>query len=504
MANSVVQDDTWAPLRAIAAARPGAACLEDRHGVVTFGQFAARVEAIAKALRAEQTSGRVAALFLERDRDLPAAMFAAHSTGAAYLPIVASQPEARLRLILEDARCAFTVTTRALADRLPPGGRMLFLDDLSWHGSAGTETRRIPDGCAYLMYTSGSTGRPKGVLIGHTALTNFHAAADADFAEPAQQVWLAQSSEGYDVSLPELIWALTRGHYVCLSGADPLSIMRSALSTGTRDGRPVSHIVATPSLARFLSEHPQASQGLRRLHTLAFCGEPFPTDLIPRLLADVPEPPRVANRYGPTEATVWVAGADYLGPDSPATEVRVITPHTTARVLDEHLREVPVGGTGRLFLGGRQLALGYLRPDGLSQERFHTGPAGREYDTGDLARVDSDVSFTVLGRDDGQIKIAGHRVELGEIEAVMRRCPGVRDAICLPDAVPATSIAALVSGSEPLASDDIRTWLRRRLPAHMVPARIDIVDHLPLTPSGKIDRLRATEFLRPASSGRAE
>jgi len=490
---------TWPVLERVARQWPQRVCVEDGAGQVTLGQLADRVEEIGRALDAEQPAGRIVAVFLDRDRDLIAGLFAVHRAGAAYLPVITAQPDARIRVMLDDARPSCVITSRALADRVPADQRVLLLDDLTWHGPRPAATQ-LPAGCAYLMYTSGSTGRPKGVLVGHAQLNNLFSALDEEFAEPARQVWLAQCSEGYDVSVPEVLWAPSRGHHVCISGSDPLSIMFSALASGTRDGRSVTHLLATPSLARLLVEHPQAAEGLRRLHTLVLAGEPFPTDLAPRLAGDGLL--RLLNRYGPTEATVWVAGATYAGPDDPATQLRAVTPHTVLRVLDAELREVAAGETGHLFIGGAQVAIGYHNRGDLNDDRFISDPWGapgdRLYDSGDLARREADGSFTVIGRDDDQVKISGHRVELGEIEAIIRGCPGVRDAVCVPDAAPlASAISALVSVSEPRTGEDIRAWVRDRLPRHMVPSRIEVDDQLPLTASGKVDRVRAAALLRP-------
>ncbi|WP_329552237.1 amino acid adenylation domain-containing protein [Streptomyces sp. NBC_00696] len=502
-------DATWTALRGVAARHPDRDCLEDAAGVVTLGQLAGRSGEIAEALRAGGVADGIVAVLLERDRDLPAAFFAVHQAGATYLPLSPVHPGARLATVVEDAGPRCVITSSALARRLPERVPKLLLDDMSWQGEAPSPAESgVPDS-AYVLYTSGSTGQPKGVLIAHDSLAGFFTALDNDFSEPADQVWLAHASAGYDASLPELIWALSRGHYVCLTGSDPLSIMTSQLATGTRHGRRVSHLLVTPSLLRLLIEHDTASAGLRELHTLLVGGEPFPVDLVTRLLdpgSTAGRSPRIRNLYGPTEATVWVAGAPCTAPGDAATRISVTTPDTRVRILDDQLREVAEGGTGRLFIGGRQVALGYLHREELTRERFVADPLGapgdRLFDTGDLARREADGAFVVTGRSDDQIKIAGHRVELGEIEAVVRTHPEVTDALCVPDSAPvATSLTVLVtSSSTALDTVELRRWLKQRLPPHMVATRIESRAELPLTPSGKTSRGRAA----PAGTRDAE
>jgi len=501
-------NSTWTSLSRVAARHPDRNCLEDASGVVTLGQLAGRSSEIAQALRAVGAAPGIVAVLLERNRDLPSAIFGIHQAGATYLPLPPVHPDARLQTILEDARPGCVITRAALAHRVPAEFPTLLLDDLSWHGRRPARADPPIGHCAYVLYTSGSTGQPKGALIGHDSLASFFSALDADFADPAEQVWLAHASAGYDASLPELIWALSRGHYVCLTGSDPLSIMTSQLATGAHDGRSVSHVLVTPSLLRLLIEHDDASAGLRQLHTLLVGGEPFPADLVPRLLS--PEgTPRIRNLYGPAEATVWVAGAPCTSPDVDPNRLSVTTPDTRVRILDDRMREVAEGETGRLFIGGRQVALGYLNREQLSKERFVVDPLGasgdRLFDTGDLARREADGSFVITGRSDDQIKIGGHRVELGEIESVVRTHPDVTDALCVPDSTPvATSLTVLVtSASGGLDTTDLRRWLKQRLPAHMVATRIETRAELPLTASGKTNRSSPAAQVRKAHAEQA-
>jgi amino acid adenylation domain-containing protein len=483
----------WFALREVATRFRRRIAVDDAAGSVTFGQFAERAGQIARALRAEDVAGSCVGVLLDRTRDLPASMFAVGQAGATYLPLAVNQPDARLHAIVGDAQPACVITDTTHRHRIPDGQRVLTTDTLAPTGPRRTTPPMVAD-CAYVMYTSGSSGPPKGVLVGQEALANFCAALDADLGTAHQQTWLAHASVGYDASVPEMLWTLSRGHRVCLVDGDPLSIMTSALAQRAPDGPRVSHMLCTPSLVRLLVEHDGSARGLRDLDTLVLGGEPFPADLVPRLRG-AGGGPRLLNRYGPTEATVWIAGATCTGAGQSASVLTVTTPNTWVRIVDGALHPVPVGATGRLLIGGRQVALGYLNRGQLTRERFIRGTEladGTMFDTGDLAHRVGESQFVITGRNDDQIKISGHRVELGEVESAIRAHPQVRDVVCVPDATPtATSITALVVAGSGVTAEELREWLAPRIPSHMRPTRIVSRAELPMTPSGKVDRVRA-------------
>jgi amino acid adenylation domain-containing protein len=468
---------------------PDAPCVEDGAGLVTRAELLSDVDAIAAALCGRGVRGGLVAVLLDRDRGLPAALFGIHAAGSAYLPLDPALPDHRLAAILDRAGVTGVVTARRYLDRLPTAVPALVLDDLSWRGEPAGD--RSAAGVAYVIFTSGSTGVPKGVTVGTASLAEHFAAVDHELGPADGQIWHSASSVGYDSHVTDMMWSLSGGARVCIGPNDVLSMMTGCLSRGTADGRSVTHMQCTPSLLRLLAGDPAALRGLRAMRALLIGGEPFPADLVATLTAG-DEPPVLYDAYGPTEATVWVACCR-VEPDDPAPGgIRYWMDRASLRVLDGGLAEVPPGGIGNLYIGGAPLALGYHRDPELTARRFVPDPwsaGGRLYDTGDVATRRPDGTIVVIGRADNQIKIRGNRVELDEVESVLRRYPGVVDAVVVPDARPAArTLAALVVGDGVLDGGELSGWLRSVLPGYMVPTSVQVWDRLPLNPSGKVDR----------------
>ena len=358
-------------------------------------------------------------------------------------------------------------------------------------GGVGTGTGRCA-GLSYLIFTSGTTGRPKGVAITDAGLAAYFRAVDALLGHEPDQVWLAVSSVTFDSSVGEILWPAVSGHLVRL-GDNRLPDLMDMAADPTRR---LTHLQCAPTLLRLLADEPEAVERLRRAGTLLLGGEPFPLDMVPLLKGEAAGP-RLVNVYGPTEATVWVSSSD-VGPDAPGpVPIGTANQDTVLRVLDENLHPVADGEPGVLWISGPQLAAGYWRDPVLTAQTFVPDPFGDEgarmYRTGDVAKTTAE-GIVILGRDDDQVKIRGNRVELGEIEQVLRGMPGVRDAVCLllGAAGEEKSLVAVLTGSG-VDGRAVRRHVAALLPGYMVPHRVVVRADLPLSAGGKVDRRRLSE-----------
>ncbi|MEV6931338.1 amino acid adenylation domain-containing protein [Dactylosporangium sp. NPDC051485] len=467
---------------------------------LTYGELDRRANRLAHVLTDEyKARGRVVAVLLERGFGLPVAELGALKAGAAWLALDPQYPAERLAYQLADADAAVVVSTADLADRLPADTPRLLLDaglDAGLDtGSAGVPDTPPavavePEDTAYVIYTSGSTGRPKGVMVPHRAIVNFTTAFGSLFGvTPADRV-LQFSNPAFDVSVSDIFSTLTAG--ATIVGApraellDPEALQRLLAAEG------VSIVDIPPPVLGLLDPQP-----LTALRILFIGMEPFGAELVNRWSRPGRE---FHNGYGPTEVTVTCV--DYRCPDTPLDGPPPIgraMANQRAYVLDRQLRPVPIGVDGELHMAGAGLAHGYLgRPD-LTADKFlpdpfAPGPGERMYATGDLVRWNADGQLEFRGRVDRQVKLRGLRVELGEVEHVLAGHPGVRQtAVVVKE--PGTPRARLIGYlvAEPGAGPDldaVRAHATERLPLHMIPAALVVLDALPLTPTGKLDQAR--------------
>ncbi|MFI6321047.1 amino acid adenylation domain-containing protein [Nonomuraea sp. NPDC050556] len=447
-----------------AEATPDALAVDD----LTYREVVARASGLAGWLREKGIgAGDLVAVRLSRGPSMVVALLGVALSGAAYLPVDPDYPEARVEYVIEDSGAALVLTD----------------DDLDVPPADPPEERPAPGDTVYVLYTSGSTGRPKGVVVPHGALTNFLLAMRTLVGSTDRDVWLALTSLSFDISALELYLPLITGGRLVVADADTARD-GAALSRLIADGG-VTHVQATPSGWRVL-----LTGELPPVVALAG-GEPLPLKLAADLRARVG---RLINMYGPTETTIWSTAWEV--PQDPAL-VTIGHPiaNTTVYVLDRTGAEVPVGVAGELLIGGAGVATGYLGRPELTAERFVTHAGERVYRTGDLVRRLPDGSLEFLGRTDNQVKLRGHRVELGEIEAVLETHPEVRQAVA---AVQEDLLVAYVVGADP---DVVRAHASGLLPAYMTPSMIVSLDRLPLTPNGKVDRkaLPGIAHVRPAS-----
>ncbi|MFK4067123.1 amino acid adenylation domain-containing protein [Streptomyces sp. NPDC029674] len=470
---------------AMVAADPGHQALVCGADRLTAADLADRVHRIARALRARGIgTDDVVALALPRSADSVTALLAVLDAGAAFLPLDTAYPPERLRDLIDDTRPALVLTAADTVEGLPWKTLIDEAAALSGAPLAPGELAapRHPDHLAYVIHTSGSTGRPKGVLGrtgGLAALLHHQRSTVIAEAEGAAKRRLRVShtySFAFDSAFDHLMWLLC-GHELHVYDAETARDADALLDAYARDG--IDIVDTTPSMAA-----PLIDGGLldRRPTLLVLGGEATP----PALWRRIAESGITArNMYGPTEATVDATTARIDGGEPtighPLSGTRVY-------VLDSALQPVPHGRTGELYLAGPHLARGYLGRPGATADRFVAdpfgGPGERMYRTGDLARWVPGRGLDYLGRGDGQVKIRGHRVETGEVEAALGAVPGVTAAAATVRS--SRLIGYVVSTS--VTGDAVRALLAETLPEHMVPAAVVVLDELPVTTNGKLDR----------------
>ncbi|MFG3016457.1 non-ribosomal peptide synthase/polyketide synthase [Streptomyces cinerochromogenes] len=514
--------DTWNPPARRArdtghATLPGlfhaqAARTPDRTAVVCgpvrldYAEVARRANRLARLLLARGAGPEtLVALCLPRSADLVPVLWAVLTSGAGYLPVDPGYPAERVRLMLADARPAFVIATRETASALPADRDVLFLEDCAGPAVPDTDLADadvpdtdltdadrprplLPDHPAYVIYTSGSTGRPKGVVVTHRSVVALAAWTEERFAAAGLDHVIASTSLNFDVSVFELLCPLTAGGTVEVVADLP------ALADGTGPRR-AGLLSGVPSVVSRLIAGGTAPV---TADTVVLAGEALPAQTLHDLRAALPGC-RIANIYGPTEATVYATGwfaGDRLPDQAPPIGGPVAL--TRAYVLDRSLRPQPPGVTGELYLGGGGLARGYLNRPGLTAARFVADPFGapgeRMYRTGDLVRRRTDGALEYVGRIDQQVKVRGFRIELGEVEEALRGCAGVAEAAATAttDGDGHRRLAGYVvpAAGQRVEPEAVRRELGRTLPDYMVPSTVLVLDGLPLSPNGKLDRGR--------------
>ncbi|WP_131823678.1 non-ribosomal peptide synthetase, partial [Mycobacterium talmoniae] len=432
--------------------------------------------------------GKSVALLFSRSVEAVVAILGVLKSGAAYLPIDAGVPAARLQFLLDDAAPIAAITTAELRPTFH-GHDVTVIDvhDSRFDGYPATALPDPnPDDVAYLIYTSGTTGLPKGVAITHHNATQLLASLDAGL--PAAGVWAHSHSLAFDVSVWEIFGALLRG--------GRLVVVPEEVAGSPEDfhqvlvAERVSVLTQTPSAVAVLSP-----QGLDAA-ALAVVGEACPPEVVDRWA-----PGRVMiNAYGPTETTMCVGISAPLTPGSGVPPIGAPVPGAALFVLDPWLRPVPAGVVGELYVAGHGVGVGYLGRSALTGSRFVACPFGgagaRMYRTGDVVRWGADGGLEYLGRADEQVKIRGYRVELGEVQAALSALDGVQQAVVLAreDRPGDKRLVGYVTGTADPAA--LRAALADRLPPYMVPAAVVVIDALPLTVNGKLDKraLPAPEY----------
>ncbi|MFC9432346.1 amino acid adenylation domain-containing protein [Nocardia sp. NPDC057030] len=486
---------------------------------LTYAEFDTRVNRLARRLleRGVRTGDRVG-VFAERSEWLPVVFAAVLRAGAVYVPIDPSYPADRVEFMLGDAQPALLVRAAGPGRLLDPehvaGVPILDLADPAEQAAEGIDATAVRPGeltrplrpldAAYLLYTSGTTGRPKGVVINHRAVASHVQWMRDQLGFGAERI-LQKAPIGFDVSVFELVNALCTGSTTVLPPPDWWQADVQALAD-IIDRHRITQLSLVPSVTRaFLDAGPDPAR-LRSVRFVYLGGEAVPPPLVEeasRVFGGT-----VLGLYGPTEAAMDLMHENFAGAlaapeDFRAALIGLPESNSDVYVLDEGLRPVPPGVTGELYLGGIQLAQGYHHRPGLSSAAFVAcpfadAPGARMYRSGDVVRWHPSGSMEYLGRIDDQVKVRGHRIELGEVGSVLRRVPGIASAAAI--AINRDTDAALVayyvpepgsayeSGTEAENSGAIRDRLADRLPDYMIPSALVKLAELPLTANGKLDR----------------
>ncbi|WP_405491772.1 amino acid adenylation domain-containing protein [Nocardia sp. NBC_00511] len=491
---------------------PAAIAMRVDGTVYTYREVTEYAQRLARVLIAAGAGPeRTVAISIPRSAESVLAMWAVALTGAAFVPIDPGYPSDRIEHMLRDSGVVAGVTVTESRKALPDRVDWLVLDTpetekvlaASDSGPVGDGERRGAvhlDQVAYLIYTSGSTGLPKGVAVTHRGLSNLATGSGAAFGVGSDAVLAHAVSPSFDISVEELLVAFAVGATVAVVppsayAGDELARVLRALE--------VTHLNVTPAVAGSLEP-----ATLPRLRTVVVGGDSCPPELPVRWAGRC-----VLNGYGPTETTVTatisapLAPGDAITIGGPARGVRAL-------VLDPWLRPVPSGVTGELYLSGSGVARGYHQRIGSTAQRFVADPYGtgeRMYRTGDLVRwrrQSGRWQLEYLGRGDTQVKVRGFRIELGEVDAAVARHPGVEVAITVGATTPsgATALVSYVLAADgAIDPEAVKATVAQLLPAHMVPASVMVLDTLPLTPAGKVDRraLPKPDFTTRARGGRA-
>jgi amino acid adenylation domain-containing protein/non-ribosomal peptide synthase protein (TIGR01720 family) len=521
-------------LRILEQARRTPAAVAVSHGArrLTYGELDARSAALAAALARLGVGPETrVALYSDASPDAIVGILAVLRAGGAYVPVDPAYPRERIAYLLEDSAAPVLLAPERLRGGLPEfGGEVVALDtphppppspargegehdtsegeDRQRGDSPPPERGRVaaprppgggiadaspvsPDNLAYVIYTSGSTGTPKGVQVSHRSLARSTAARFARYAEPVRG-FLLLSSTSFDSSVAGIFWTLCAGGTLHLPAAEAQGDPARLVETAAREG--VSHLLCVPSLYAALLDEAERRPGWAPA-AVVVAGESCPRELVARHARLLPGT-TLRNEYGPTEGTVWCTVHECRADDAAArVPIGLPVPGARVYVLDREGRPAPVGVPGEVHVGGGGVARGYLARPGLTAERFVPDPfaeaGARMYRTGDLARRLVDGALEFLGRTDQQLKVRGFRVEPGEVEGALLAHPAVREAaVAAWEERGGARLVGYVVPREGMALDvdDVRDFLRRRVPEHLVPSALVTLDAIPRTPNGKTDR----------------
>ncbi|MEA5621859.1 non-ribosomal peptide synthetase [Nostoc sp. UHCC 0251] len=449
----------------------------------------------------------VVALCVERSLDMIVGIFGILKAGAAYLPLEPSLPEAALAFRLQDAQVSVLLTQKRLVEKMNFQAQVVYIDaDINDASQNNILQPVTPENLAYVIYTSGSTGKPKGVAVEHRQIVNYVNGILEKLDLPEAASFATVSTFAADLGNTAIFSALCTGgclHIIAEECAtDPVAFAEYC------DRNTIDCLKIVPShLSALLSgSHPEKLLPRQRL---ILGGEAATWDLIKKVRELAPEC-KIINHYGPTETTVGVLTytVKEVSTDTPSTTVSLGRPlaNTQIYLLDNYCQPVPLGVVGEIYIGGDNVARGYINQPELTNERFIRNSFSSEtdarlYKTGDLGRYQSDGNLEFLGRIDDQVKLHGYRIELGEIEAVLRQYSQVREVVVVAkEAHPGKKqLVAYIVGQEDFQPAELRDFIKQKLPEYMLPSQFVFLKALPLTANGKIDKkaLLASDAVKP-------
>ncbi|NEW09288.1 amino acid adenylation domain-containing protein [Paenibacillus sp. SYP-B3998] len=459
---------------------------------LTYRELNERADRLAQYLRAKGVGKDcIVGVMLNRSENLIISILAVLKAGGAYLPLDPDYPADRLRYMLQDSGSLLLLVDEASTGSIPFGGETINVQNFPiprYPQVPNVSYEYASESLAYVIYTSGSTGKPKGVMLEHRSVHNFIIGMQHSVPFSEYESILALTSVSFDIFVLETLLPLSFGMKVVLASDEELR--EPDLIHGLIVRENVHMVQSTPSRMQMLLHGERAAAAWSVLQVVMIGGEALP----PSLLEHIKEmtSARLFNMYGPTETTVWSTVAELTKAQSVTIGMPIA--NTRLYILQDSCMLAPMGIVGELFIAGEGLARGYLNRPELTAERFVVDPfvpGERMYWTGDLARWLPDGRIAYAGRIDHQVKIRGYRIELGEIEVQLRRMPMVNDAVVIAreDTEGSSQLCAYIIASEAFTVSDLRTTLATMLPGYMIPAHFVQLAELPLTPSGKLDRL---------------
>jgi amino acid adenylation domain-containing protein len=484
-----------------AALTPEATAVSYEGGEFSYRELNERANRLARRLRSIGVGAEThVGLCVERSPEMLVGILGVLKAGGACVPLDPAYPLMRLSFMLEDASVAVLLTQEHLEALLPEHSAHVIRLDADWPSieaeeGSNTSGEASALNAAYVVYTSGSTGRPKGAMLTHRGLVNRILAGQAAYNLDADDRVLHKASFSFDASLWEIFWPLSVGARLVLARPGGQQDAAYLARVMEREGVTIAHFV--PSMLQVFLEEPGVEGRCARLRRVFCGGEVLPVELAGRFFEKLPA--HLHNQYGPTETSVNATYWTCVRGEEPHT-IPIGRPFGNVRlyVLDELMGETPVGVAGELYIGGAGVARGYVGRPGLTAERFVPDPFATEggarlYRTGDRVRYLPDGAVEFLGRIDHQVKVRGFRIELGEIEAAIQSHEGVRECVAAvrEDAPGAKRLVAYLIPSRDEESPtpaELRTHLKERLPEYMMPSHFVLMDEMPLTPNGKVDR----------------
>ena len=480
---------------------PAATAVVHPGGRLTYGELNERANRIAHHLRRRGVRpDTLVGVSLHRTPLMVAGLLGVWKAGAAYVPLDPTYPPERLAFLVDDAAVHVLLADAKARPLFPRFEDKLVCLDTDWaalerESGENPGAAATPANLAYVIYTSGSTGKPKGALIEHRGLVNYLWYAIRHYGVVAGDSVPVHSSISFDLTVTSLFPALLAGGHVELV---PEDVGAQSLVASLRDGRQRGLVKITPAHLELLNQQVGAGEAANITRAFIIGGEALTAESL-RLWRQAAPRTRLINEYGPTETVVGCCIHEVRpdDPDSGAIAIGRPIANTELYVLDESLQPVAIGEMGELYIGGAGVARGYLNRPDLTQQRFlpdtFSGRSGaRLYKTGDLARWRSDGILEYLGRVDDQVKVHGYRIELGEIEATLAGQPDVRSCtVLLREDSPGNKqlVGYVVPRADRApAPDDLRRFLKERMPEYMVPAHFVLLETFPLTQNGKVDR----------------
>ncbi len=470
---------------------PGRAALVSGEQVISYGELDRRSNRIANHLiRTGAKAGDIVGLCLERTEEMVISVLGILKAGCAYLPMDPSFPDERIKYMYEDSGAGVLISQSSLKEKFSgfnDTSVILVDSDSTAIGESSPDNpgvRISPDNLAYMIYTSGSTGKPKGVKVHHGSVVNFLGSMKHTPGFGKDDRLLAVTTLSFDISVLEIFLPLTTGGEVVIATSGDIS--DGQVLSGLLDKHDITVMQATPATWNILL----GSDWSGKKDLKALCGgEAILPGLVKELL---PKVSSLWNMYGPTETTVWSTCMELTDPTPPILVGKPID-NTDIYILDRNHNQLPVGVTGEVCIGGQGVTKGYNNRPELTSEKFITWENGRIiYKTGDFGRYLPDGNIELFGRIDNQIKLRGFRIEPGEIENLLSRIPGIREAVVKVQKFGDSDdrLVAFLNAEQSfnIVSEEISSALSKDLPGYMIPSYYQVSDGFPRLPNGKINK----------------